>query len=277
MGQDRSIARLVTAAMCLLISGCAVPQPTTAPATQAPAPGTKAPAPATATPVPVMASHGLAHVVASAGAQSWSKPGGRGKKLELLPVGATVYLMQSATARDGSTWWGTPVQAGIYSGPTSGWIAEIGTDDSPVLQPINPECPTDAPRSAADLPDEGWTRLACYGMRELELEGRVACQQGVAELSVQGAPWTDSYRWCGLDDLLPLYGQAVTSLLDGANGSTVGQHVVRGHFDDQGATHCVGTGFGVSLGASGAQGEPAAIQLCRQDFVVDQVLPPSGG
>ena len=226
-----------------------------------------------------MTEHGLARVAAAAGVQSWAKPGARGHKLELLPNGTVIYLMDEARAKDGSTWWATPVSGGTFSGPTSGWLAEDAADGSILLQPIGAACPPGEPgRSAAGLSLEPWFRVACYGSRELELEGSVRCYHTSGDAGFQGAPWQDAYSSCVLDDVLALNGPAVTALLGGSTtSSAIGTYVVRGHFDDPGSQHCVGTGLGVSLGPNSGPGEPAAIQLCRQQFVVDAVLPPSGG
>jgi hypothetical protein len=271
MGPNGSIGLAVAAATCLVLAGCAVLQPSIPPATQTPGP-------ATATPVPVMGAHGLAQVVAPSGAQSWAKPGGRGKKLDLLTTGTIVYLMQRATAKDGSAWWATPVSGHPFSGPTPGWVPERPRDGSPALEPVNPDCPGTAPRAAVELPPDPWFRLACYGSRELELEGTVRCNRTSGDAGVQGAPWQAAYSSCVLDGVLGLNGNPVTTLLsDDDPAKASGVHVVRGHFDDPGSEHCVGTGHGVTIGPNSGPGQPAAILLCRSYFVVDEVLPPTGG
>jgi hypothetical protein len=50
--------------------------------------------------------------------------------------------------------------------------------------------------------------------------------------------------------------------------------VVRGHFDDPDAAHCVSTSWGVTLGPNPGPGEPGAILQCRLDFVTTELLTP---
>jgi hypothetical protein len=88
----------------------------------------------------------------------------------------------------------------------------------------------------------------------------------------------DADRFCVLDDALGLNGVPATALLGEQPSSPIQeQHMVRGHFDDPEASHCVGTSFGVRIGTNTGPGEPAAAALCRTYFVVDEVLPPTGG
>jgi hypothetical protein len=75
-----------------------------------------------------------------------------------------------------------------------------------------------------------------------------------------------------------LNGLPATALLGEQPSAPIRErHVVRGHFDDPEAAHCVGTSFGVRIGTNTGPGEPAAAALCGTDFVVDEVLPPTGG
>ena len=76
----------------------------------------------------------------------------------------------------------------------------------------------------------------------------------------------------------PVERPRVASLLDGDTGGSVRErHAVRGHFDDPGSTHCVGIGLGGTIGSNAGPGEPGAIALCRQQFVVTELLPASDG
>jgi hypothetical protein len=261
--------------IAVIVAACgSLPPPTTAPAPTPTLAATPIPTP---TPLPAMAVGHLARVAAAGGAQPWTKAGGKGTKLEPLPMGAILYLIASKRASDGTTWWQVPAQG--YEGPTGGWVAEAASDGSTVLEPENAACPAGGPpRSASDLPSEPWFRPACYGHDELKLEGSVTCQQSSGDSGLQGAPWMDAYRGCVLDDILRLNGPAVTSLLDADTGGSVrARHAVLGHFDDPGSAHCVGTPFGVSLGSNAGPGEAAAIALCQQQFVVTELLPASGG
>lgn len=263
--------------VAVIVAACgSLPVPPTAPA-PTPAPDTT-PIP-TATPTPTMAAGHLAGVAAAAGAQPWTRVGDKGAKLQPLPAGAIVYLIDAKPASDGAAWWQVPANGGAFEGPKAGWVAERTADGASVLEPVNPDCPPgDPPRSASELPKEPWFRLACYGHEELELKGTVTCQQSSGDGGLQGAPWMDAYRWCVLDDVLPLNGPAVASLLDGDTGGSVRErHAVRGHFDDPGSTHCVGIGLGGTIGSNAGPGEPGAIALCRQQFVVTELLPASDG
>jgi hypothetical protein len=72
-------------------------------------------------------------------------------------------------------------------------------------------------------------------------------------------------------------GEAATSFIAGGlsdPGRRIGTVIVQGHFDDEGARHCVRTGIGVSLGVNPNPGEPGAILFCRQAFVATEVLRP---
>ncbi len=225
-----------------------------------------------------MAANALARVSNASGVQSWSKAGGKGDKLELLAAGTVIQLLQTRKVADGTRWWGAPVEGLGFTGPAVGWIQEAAANGATNLEPVGPDCPAAAPRTAAELPKESWFRLACFGSSQLELEGSIRCEIGIAELSIQGASWIDGGRWCVLDDALRLNGEPATALLgEQPQGTIQERHVVRGHFDDPESTHCVGTSFGVGIGTNTGPGEPAAAAICRTSFVVDEVLPPTGG
>jgi hypothetical protein len=216
---------------------------------------------------------GLARVIAVDGAPTWERTGGKGRQYRTLPIGELVHLVSTTEASHGGRWWLVPTQA---SSATLGWVAESSEDGSFALEPVVPDCPDPAFRmNAADLPRDGIVRLACFGARPLEVIGVLTCESGWAELSIQGAPWTNDQRWCTLDDVLFASGEPVTSVVRPGGGSQrIGPVVIHGHFDDPGSEHCVSTSFGVTLGPNPGPGEPGAILLCRQDFVATELLAP---
>lgn len=251
-------------------------------ASRSPAPQTRSvvtqPARPADTPAPAddpLALHpdGLARVVAIDGVVAWERAGGRGKPIRALPIDEVTLLGKASRAADGATWWRVPLEP--YSAAL-GWISDRADDGSAALAPVRPDCPDIATRlPTAELPVNPLVRLVCFGSQQLEVAGRLTCEAGIAELSIQGASWIDAQRWCNLDGILRVNGQPVTSTIGPFGGSQQsGPVVVRGHFDDPDAAHCVSTSWGVTLGPNPGPGEPGAILQCRLDFVTTELLTP---
>jgi hypothetical protein len=283
---DRARSFLVSVVLALLVGACLAPAnlpgPTASPPPASP-PGSPRvvaqfdatePIPSRSPAGPDLHVDGLARVTASDGLTARASPRRDGKKIRVVANGEVVFLERQKRTADGASWWRIPFEP--YSAEL-GWIPERD-GRSTTLQPVVPACPDPTFRlTTAELPDEGIVRLACFGSRPLELIGDLRCEGGIAELSIQGAPWTDERRWCVLDERIRVAGEPVTSLIGGGlsdPGREIGVVVIHGRFDAPGAEHCISTSFGVSLGPQAGPGEPGAILVCRQDFVATEVFRP---
>ena len=147
------------------------------------------------------------------------------------------------------------------------------TDDGrPLLQVVEPACPTGAVDVVAILDLIPAERLACFGNGELVLEPTML---GRLDLDV-GGPIVGTPEWLAEDPNLQLYGsdgpEGVEGALPVAIAPTVEQPPqgvwlrVGGHFDDAASVGCVRTypeGWDVS-------NESAEIQVlrCRERFVI---------
>lgn len=147
------------------------------------------------------------------------------------------------------------------------------TDDGrPLLQVVEPACPTGAVDVVAILDLIPAERLACFGNGELVLEPTML---GRLDLDV-GGPIVGTPEWLAEDPNLQLYGSdgpdGVEGALPVALAPTVEQPPqgvwlrVRGHFDDAASVGCVRT-YPEDWDVSN---ESAEIQVlrCREKFVI---------
>ena len=121
---------------------------------------------------------------------------------------------------------------------------------------------------------ENREHISCFGNAELTVIGNVFCGRGSADFIVDGASFIDGSRICMLDGEFSLHGRALTSLLEVPDPveTFTGRMLVRGHFDDPGAQQCFAIPFGMTAtGQPQSPPEPAAVQSCRQMFVVSTV------
>jgi hypothetical protein len=278
MGSKHS-AVLVLAAAMLILCACTspIPQQTSSP-THAPSPTPTQPStePPTASPPLTLHVDGLASVQVDELRRLLDPAhprvhGGPNEEPSPLGLGEIAFLVDGPQQVGGRDYW--QLAAGSGDRPI-GWAPATDKDGHATLVPFQPTCPPVDDVSAAAIDALGGLQaLACFGDRELTLSGQVECNRAIADGGVGGAPYFDSNRHCVLDDLLGVYGDAVTAILGpDPNLPTVsGMFELRGHMDDPGARGCGSIPIGVSLNSSTTP-EPWAVVWCRQNFVVTAVV-----
>jgi hypothetical protein len=245
--------------------GVASPTPTTAVTTPSP----------TATAVPVLHVDSLAKITSTKALTVRSSPKSKGKDLTpLLESGSTVYVTAGPATVDGALWW--QVQPD-YPWGLFGWIRATSDAGQPNLAAFVPDCPsTDRLIDPADIEHlHAIVALACFGNRELTMDGDLTCSSGVRDGGVGGASWLNSYWWCLIGGRLAVNGPSIDALKTGTTPNGVdGRYRVTGHFDDPEARRCGLIGIGVNLDAP-ATPDPAAAIICRTMFVVTALTRPS--
>ncbi len=267
-------------AATLIAAGCASiePKPTGEPASTASPVATPAlTSTPTATPVPTLRIDGMATVVPADGLKIWSTTKRKGAKAltPQLTAGAAVYLIGSKHA-DGLDWWQVqPDWARIDQTPPFGWVRATDDKGAPTLTALAPNCPN--PGHAIDPVsiggEMGLRALSCFRGTAITAEGTLNCFTGVRDGGAGGASWINSYWWCNLDDLLPVWGAPIDALQVGdlASNPTHARYRVVGHFDDPESKNCSWFGIGASLTTPTGKPDPAAVIVCRQEFIATEL------
>jgi hypothetical protein len=189
---------------------------------------------------------------------------------QLLRPGDRLHVVDGPVAAHGRNYWQLAGRWPAAYMPL-GWYPAT-TQDGQALEPFVPSCPPgDEPISGGDLTIvAGSEGLACFGNIELTVSGELRCFRATADGGAGGAPWMDSTRFCKINDVLWVYGEAVVGLLEEPTylDSITGTYEVAGHFDDLAAQGCRWMPIGVSLNAPGGPPDPGAVMTCRQDLVV---------
>lgn len=190
---------------------------------------------------------------------------------QLVHQGDRLYVVDGPVAAHGRNYWQL---AGRWplAYTALGWYPETNEGSQQALAPFAPDCPSaDQPISGSELMILGGSEgLVCFGNVELTVSGQLKCFRANADGGAGGAPWMDSSRFCKIDDVLWVYGEAATRLLEEPAylDSITGTYEAVGHFEDLAAKGCRWMPIGVSLNAPGGPPDPGAVMTCRQDFVV---------
>jgi hypothetical protein len=155
------------------------------------------------------------------------------------------------------------------------WYPATHQSGNPTLSPLalqcpDPNVPITGPAIGRFALSEG---LACYGNREITLAGEIYCYSAIGDGGPGGAPWIDAHRFCQMDGVLVLFGEPVTSLIVDEYEDVRGSFDVAGHFDDPASRGCSWRPIGVDVIQPQFPGEPSAVIMCRQMFVVTSVEP----
>lgn len=176
----------------------------------------------------------------------------------------------------GERWWGLSPTSSTARG---GYVVLDPTADVE-LAPIS--CPSEEPTLAVVAPLSGWERLACYGDREMTLEGHEVVGFGGFRLGTYEPAWLNSgFGAFALAPTDPTESSYLFVAVEPGSvditrpqpSADVGTALLRvtGHFNDEAATSCTATDipFGGEGDAVTAHLEPIATEItCRQEFVV---------
>ena len=205
-----------------------------------------------------------------------TKPGTRADSEILLPTldaPQLLYVLDGPVAASGYKWYLTVPLFPDYlphgEDPPSGWVAAGGKDGEPWVAPSSVPCP--APDLYAIMMLSTLARLACFGSRELTLEGTTGgCFVSVPASVDPG--WLNSVGCSIAPDgydpqAVPSPGALVLRFADGGGVDADQRVTVTGHFDDPAASTCRSTpGFESDAPA------PAFMVLgCRTQFVVTDI------
>ncbi len=180
-----------------------------------------------------------------------------------------LYILDGPVAADGYEWYRAIRFEEFYTdiglaGPDVGWVAAGGKDGETWIAPWTPACPE--PDAFELLTRSPYVALACFGDRELSLEGTLGDCPDVG-------PGVSMFeRWC----LLVPFGTKLSSLPASsstwerpARQSGKGEPVrITGHYDDPAALTCAGDALDLT--------PPEVIVLrCRAAFVATEIAPAS--
>jgi hypothetical protein len=217
---------------------------------------------------------GLAKIVDGDGIPSWKRPAAtaRNRIAPDLPFGTVLFLVGGPRSAGGATWWLVQPEDADPTLPFV-WVRQ-GAAASPGFAPLRLACPAadGIVDAQAIQPLSPLRRLACFGGRELHLEGAVTCTPASAESMVAGPTWLDSSRVCILDGALGVTGKAVWPASSAGDPTTV-TGAVTGHFDDPESKTCGLIPFGVTVSGPVGPPDPPAVLICRELFVVSSVVP----
>jgi hypothetical protein len=217
----------------------------------------------------------MATIAAPGGVVVWSAPGtGKAKALKPpLPTGTLLFLTHGPRHAHGFDWWEVQVEYKPGLSPLFGWIHATDSAHQPTLVPFAPACPpADAPLDSRFMKDLGTLQaLACFGPRELTVQGILSCHDAAVDPAVGGASWLPTNYDCSMEGQFYLDGPVVSGLLAGVPGGVVGRYEVRGHFDDPEASACSWIPFGTTLLSPSGRADLGAVIACRQSFVVTAV------
>jgi hypothetical protein len=188
-----------------------------------------------------------------------------------VEAGTIAYLMAGSERHAGADWW--LVQSERSS--DVGWTPSV-QDGAALLMPLDPECPPIDRLTVEHVIGIGRVRgLVCFADSELTFVANVFCVSAAVDGGAGGASWMDSNRICHTvgDPVMPLYGQAITSILgvDLAANPVTARLRVTGHFDDPESSRCWNIPIGVSLDSRGVP-DPSAVIACRERFVVTEAI-----
>lgn len=202
-------------------------------------------------------------------------PGRHGRlnrRLGPLETGQRLFLVDGPRNEQGIDWWQVMRPFPLFDGPL-GWVQAQGRD-GPNLMLHQPPCPrTDGPFGAEQIGAlTGFELLACFGDRELTLQGTVECNSAHADGGIGGAPYFNSDRHCSFEEAMPVYGDRVTAIWDTGQGAPTvsGEYQLNGHFDDPDSRLCGWIPIGVSH-SSPTTPDPVPVIWCRQNFVVTSI------